>query len=238
MNKIYLSLLSFALLSCAGENNNFSVIEEKLSQIIPAELEIDSIQRSEVENFYEIELSDNSFFYVGENAQYLFLGDIYKLGENELINISQQKKFSSSQEMLKKINPESLISFTPELIKYKIYVFTDVDCGFCRKFHNQIGAYLNEGIQINYLAFPRSGVESETYKKMTTAWCSDDRQKVLTGLKNDEVFDQIDCVDNPIKEHYQLAKSIDIQGTPTIISSTGLTIPGFIEAKEIVEYLK
>jgi thiol:disulfide interchange protein DsbC len=238
MNKIYLSLLSFALLSCAGENNNFSVIEEKLSQIIPAELEIDSIQRSEVENFYEIELSDNSFFYVEENAQYLFLGDIYKLGENELINISQQKKFSSSQEMLKKINPESLISFTPELIKYKIYVFTDVDCGFCRKFHNQISAYLNEGIQINYLAFPRSGVESETYKKMTTAWCSDDRQKVLTGLKNDEVFDQIDCVDNPIKEHYQLAKSIDIQGTPTIISSTGLTIPGFIEAKEIVEYLK
>ena len=238
MNKIYLSLLSFALLSCAAENNNFSVIEEKLSQIIPAELEIDSIQRSEVENFYEIELSDKSFFYVEENAQYLFLGDIYKLGENELINISQQKKFSSSQEMLKKINPESLISFTPELIKYKIYVFTDVDCGFCRKFHNQIDAYLNEGIQINYLAFPRSGIESETYKKMTTAWCSDDRQKVLTGLKNDEVFDQIDCVDNPIKEHYQLAKSIDIQGTPTIISSTGLTIPGFIEAKEIVEYLK
>ncbi|MFL2753326.1 MAG: DsbC family protein [Gammaproteobacteria bacterium] len=238
MNKIYLSLLSFALLSCAGENNNFSVIKEKMSQIIPAELEIDSIQRSEVENFYEIELSDKSFFYVEENAQYLFLGDIYKLGENELINISQQKKFSSSQEMLKKINPESLISFTPELIKYKIYVFTDVDCGFCRKFHNQIDSYLNEGIQINYLAFPRSGIESKTYKKMTTAWCSDDRQKVLTGLKNDEVFDQIDCEDNPIKEHYQLAKSIDIQGTPTIISSTGLTIPGFIEAKEIVEYLK
>ena len=92
MNKIYLSLLSFALLSCAGENNNFSVIKEKMSQIIPAELEIDSIQRSEVENFYEIELSDKSFFYVEENAQYLFLGDIYKLGENELINISQQKK--------------------------------------------------------------------------------------------------------------------------------------------------
>ena len=238
MNKIYLSLLSFALLNCAGENNNFLVIEEKLSQIIPAELEIDSIQRSEVENFYEIELSDKSFFYVEENAQYLFLGDIYKLGENELINISQQKKFSSSQEMLKKINPESLISFTPELIKYKIYVFTDVDCGFCRKFHKQIDAYLNEGIQINYLAFPRSGVESETYTKMTTAWCSNDRQKVLTGLKNDEVFDQIDCMNNPIKEHYQLAKSIDIEGTPTIISSTGLTIPGFIEAKELVEYLK
>ena len=238
MNKIYLSLLSFALLNCAGENNNFLVIEEKLSQIIPAELEIDSIQRSEVENFYEIELSDKSFFYVEENAQYLFLGDIYKLGENELINISQQKKFSSSQEMLKKINPESLISFTPELIKYKIYVFTDVDCGFCRKFHKQIDAYLNEGIQINYLAFPRSGVESGTYTKMTTAWCSNDRQKVLTGLKNDEVFDQIDCMNNPIKEHYQLAKSIDIEGTPTIISSTGLTIPGFIEAKELVEYLK
>jgi protein-disulfide isomerase len=45
-------------------------------------------------------------------------------------------------------------------------------------------------------------------------------------------------LNNPIKTHYELAKSIDIQGTPTIISQTGFTIPGYIDAKDLIEYLK
>ena len=76
------------------------------------------------------------------------------------------------------------------------------------------------------------------YKKMSIAWCSLNRQEVLTGLKKDKDFEQIDCEDNPIKTHFELAKSIDIQGTPTIISQSGFTIPGYIEAKELLEYLK
>ena len=140
--------------------------------------------------------------------------------------------------MLQKIDEKSLIKFSPKEIKYKVYVFTDVDCGFCRKFHNQISSYLDQGIQVNYLAFPRSGIDSDTYKKMSIAWCSLNRQEVLTGLKKDKDFEQIDCEDNPIKTHFELAKSIDIQGTPTIISQSGFTIPGYIEAKELLEYLK
>ena len=62
--------------------------------------------------------------------------------------------------------------------------------------------------------------------------------ELLTGLKKDKDFEQIDCEDNPIKTHFELAKSIDIQGTPTIISQSGFTIPGYIEAKELLEYLK
>ena len=142
------------------------------------------------------------------------------------------------KKMLQKIDETSLIKFSPKEIKYKIYVFTDVDCGFCRKFHNQIASYLDEGIQVNYLAFPRSGTESETYKKMSIAWCSVNKQEVLTGLKEDKSFEQIDCEDNPIKTHFELAKSIEIQGTPTIISQSGFTIPGYIEAKELIKYLK
>ena len=80
--------------------------------------------------------------------------------------------------------------------------------------------------------------KSETYKKMSTAWCSANKQEILTGLKKDINFENKDCLNNPIKTHYELAKSIDIQGTPTIISQTGFTIPGYIDAKDLIEYLK
>ena len=214
------------------------MIEEQLSKVIPIELNIDSIKESQLPNFYEVILSDGSFFYVEKGGQYLVLGDIFKIKNEELVNLSREKNYSKAKDMLQKIDEKSLIKFSPKEIKYKVYVFTDVDCGFCRKFHNQISSYLDQGIQVNYLAFPRSGIDSDTYKKMSIAWCSLNRQEVLTGLKKDKDFEQIDCEDNPIKTHFELAKSIDIQGTPTIISQSGFTIPGYIEAKELLEYLK
>ena len=201
-------------------------------------MNIDSIKESQLPNFYEVILSDGSFFYVEKGGQYLVLGDILKIKNEELVNLSREKNYSKAKDMLQKIDEKSLIKFSPKEIKYKVYVFTDVDCGFCRKFHNQISSYLDQGIQVNYLAFPRSGIDSDTYKKMSIAWCSLNRQEVLTGLKKDKDFEQIDCEDNPIKTHFELAKSIDIQGTPTIISQSGFTIPGYIEAKELLEYLK
>jgi thiol:disulfide interchange protein DsbC len=227
------------IISCSQiENDSSQLIEEQLSKVIPIELNIDSIKESQLPNFYEVILSDGSFFYVEKGGQYLVLGDIFKIKNEELVNLSREKNYSKAKDMLQKIDEKSLIKFSPKEIKYKVYVFTDVDCGFCRKFHNQISSYLDQGIQVNYLAFPRSGIDSDTYKKMSIAWCSLNRQEVLTGLKKDKDFEQIDCEDNPIKTHFELAKSIDIQGTPTIISQSGFTIPGYIEAKELIEYLK
>ena len=227
------------IISCSQiENDSSQLIEEQLSKVIPIELNIDSIKESQLPNFYEVILSDGSFFYVEKGGQYLVLGDIFKIKNEELVSLSREKNYSKAKDMLQKIDEKSLIKFSPKEIKYKVYVFTDVDCGFCRKFHNQISSYLDQGIQVNYLAFPRSGIDSDTYKKMSIAWCSLNRQEVLTGLKKDKDFEQIDCEDNPIKTHFELAKSIDIQGTPTIISQSGFTIPGYIEAKELIEYLK
>ena len=227
------------IISCSQiENDSSQLIEEQLSKVIPIELNIDSIKESQLPNFYEVILSDGSLFYVEKGGQYLVLGDIFKIKNEELVNLSREKNYSKVKDMLQKIDEKSLIKFSPKEIKYKVYVFTDVDCGFCRKFHNQISSYLDQGIQVNYLAFPRSGTDSDTYKKMSIAWCSPNRQEVLTGLKKDKDFEQIDCEDNPIKTHFELAKSIDIQGTPTIISQSGFTIPGYIEAKELIEYLK
>jgi thiol:disulfide interchange protein DsbC len=227
------------IISCSQiENDSSQLIEEQLSKVIPIELNIDSIKESQLPNFYEVILSDGSFFYVEKGGQYLVLGDIFKIKNEELVNLSREKNYSKAKDMLQKIDEKSLIKFSPKEIKYKVYVFTDVDCKFCRKFHNQISSYLDQGIQVNYLAFPRSGIDSDTYKKMSIAWCSLNRQEVLTGLKKDKDFEQIDCEDNPIKTHFELAKSIDIQGTPTIISQSGFTIPGYIEAKELLEYLK
>ena len=93
-------------------------------------------------------------------------------------------------------------------------------------------------IEVNYLSFPREGLNSETAKKLVTAWCSDDKQVAITELKNGKELPFQNCDSNPIEEHYNLARRIGITGTPTIITKTGISIPGLMEANELMEYLK
>ena len=154
----------FFIVSCSQtEKDPAQLIEEQLSKIIPIELNIESIKESQLPNFYEVKLSDGSFFYVEKGGQYLVLGDIFEISNEELVNLSREKNYFKAKKMLQKIDENSLIKFYHKEIKYKIYVFTDVDCGFCRKF--TINIYLDEGIQINYLAFPRSAPKAKPIKK-------------------------------------------------------------------------
>mgnify|MGYP003324741538 CR=1 FL=1 len=67
------------IISCSQiEHDSSQLIEEQLSKVIPIELNIDSIKESQLPNFYEVILSDGSFFYVEKGGQYLVLGDIFK----------------------------------------------------------------------------------------------------------------------------------------------------------------
>jgi hypothetical protein len=53
-------------------------------------------------------------------------------------------------------------------------VFTDIDCGFCRRLHAQMDDYLERGIRVRYLFFPRSGPHTSSFRKAEAVWCSAD----------------------------------------------------------------
>ena len=93
--------------------------------------------------------------------------------------------------MMQNLDEEELIIFEPEKIAHSIYVFTDVDCGYCRQFHNQIDAYLSLGIKVHYLAYPRAGIGSDSYNKIASAWCNTDPNSSLTLLKQGREIDRL-----------------------------------------------
>jgi len=43
-----------------------------------------------------------------------------------------------------------MIVFSPANPKMTVTVFTDIDCGFCRRFHNQIADLNKAGIRVRY----------------------------------------------------------------------------------------
>ena len=64
------------------------------------------------------------------------------------------------------------IVFAPANPKYRVTVFTDIECGYCRKLHTQIADYNKPGIAVEYLFFPRMGLGCESFNKMVSVWCA------------------------------------------------------------------
>ncbi|HHG1616490.1 TPA: thioredoxin fold domain-containing protein [Klebsiella pneumoniae] len=54
-------------------------------------------------------------------------------------------------------------------------VFTDITCGFCQKLHSDLQSYLDKGITIKFIAYPRAGMNSMIARNMASVWCADDK---------------------------------------------------------------
>ena len=220
-----------------GNQIPLSEIEENLNKILPESIEIISIQETDIEGYLEINLEGTEPLFVSEDGKYLISGDIFEISDQGLINRSEVRRNYFRKTTVKELNKSEFITFQPKQVEHTIFVFTDVDCGYCRQFHRQIKDYLELGIQVNYLAFPREGVNSESYTKIASAWCSSEPEKAITELKLGYEIEENVCVNNPVEKHFNLGNSLGVSGTPSIITSEGRLIPGYVPPKDLVELL-
>jgi len=127
-----------------------------------------------------------------------------------------------------------MIVFGPDAPKRYITVFTDIDCSYCRKLHNEVAELNEAGIQVRYLAFPRAGIGSKSHKKYESVWCNDDQQTALTSAKSGASVPSANCT-NPVAETYKLGQEVGVRGTPTIIFDDGTVAPGYVPAKDLIK---
>jgi thiol:disulfide interchange protein DsbC len=125
-----------------------------------------------------------------------------------------------------------MVVFDAPKNEHTITVFTDIDCGYCRKLHEHIDDYGAEGIQVRYLFYPRSGENTPSYDKAVSVWCADDRQAALTAAKSGQRVENKKCM-NPVGKHMELGGLMGIRGTPAIVLDTGDMVPGYVEPKRL-----
>jgi len=130
-----------------------------------------------------------------------------------------------------------MLIFAPKDYKYTVTVFTDIDCGYCRKLHAEIDQYNAKGIRVRYLMFPRAGVGSPSYQKAVNVWCADDRNQALTRSKAGETLEEKQCK-NPVADEYALGQMVGVTGTPAIFLADGELVPGYVPADRMESILK
>ncbi|MEQ1558360.1 MAG: DsbC family protein [Methyloglobulus sp.] len=226
------TLLLFALMMPFA-NADEAAIKKALEKSMPT-TKIQSIKPSEIKGVQEVVLG-SSIYYVSDDGKYLLQGRLIDVANR--VDLTELKLGTTRKNALEKMGTDNMIVFKPKIGKYKVYIFTDIDCGYCRKLHSEIDQYLAEGITIQYLFFPRAGKGSESYDKAVSVWCAKDRNAALTAAKKDQKLEKKTC-DNPIDEHMQLASEFEVKGTPMIVTENGNIYPGYLPAKQLLEALQ
>jgi thiol:disulfide interchange protein DsbC len=191
----------------------------------------DDVSASPIPGLYEVTMG-GLIAYVSEDGKYLVSGSVYDLDTQ--MNLTASRRNAARAKALTSASESQMIVFGPQNAKMTVTVFTDIDCGFCRKFHNQIADVNKAGVRVRYLMYPRTGPGTESWRKAEQVWCSADRRDALTRAKRGEPLKAKACGDGAIKTQYELGSDLGVEGTPAIFTQTGDYIGGFLSPEELV----
>ncbi len=206
----------------------------KLKALRP-DIPIENVAASPIPGIYALELSGGSVFYGTKDGRYLFAGDLYELGEDDLVNLAELGRAEKRRELMKAVALKDMVIFRPTgATRAAVNVFTDVDCGYCQKLHQEVPQLNEMGVEVRYLAYPRAGIGSASYNKIVSAWCAADPNTALTRLKARQSIPDATCP-NPVADQYELGREIGISGTPAIVLEDGTLLPGYMPAERLAE---
>lgn len=195
---------------------------------------IDSVKATPVKGWMEATLG-GQIIYFSEDGKYLLQGALVETATRR--NLTEESQSVVRVAELAKIQKKDMIIFPANgPTKHVVKVFTDIDCGYCRKLHTEIKQYSDLGIEVQYLWFPRAGVPSESSRKAIAVFCAKDQRKAMTDAKNGTDPGNATCI-NPIEADYNMGQRLGVNGTPALLLTDGTLMPGYMPAPQLLAEL-
>jgi thiol:disulfide interchange protein DsbC len=232
------SLLAISLMGSAtvfaAEDAKLEEVRAKINSMFE-QIGPENVSKSPVDGWYTVH-KGAIIAYVSADGRYLLQGDMIDLDSQ--VNLTEQTRNTVRHEVMSSLTDDQTIVFSPAEVKYRVTVFTDVDCTYCRKLHSQIDEYLAAGIEVRYLLYPRSGPASRSWNTSEDVWCARDRNGALTAAKLDREFESPKCDASIITDHYMLGQDIGLTGTPAIVFDDGTLVSGYLPPATLASRLQ
>ena len=176
-------------------------------------------------------VTDQGILYVSENGQYVLQGKMYELTNKGPVDVAGKL-------LADKVNAvkNEMIIYPAKKEKYVVTVFMDITCHYCHILHQQVKEYNDLGITVRYLAFPRAGM-NETARQMEAIWTSKDHVFALNEAEKGNLPKELKAP-NIVKRHYDLGVQLGVQGTPSIVTSTGEMLGGYLKPQDLLAVLQ
>lgn len=217
--------LLFAANSFAADiDPKLEEVRAKVSGMFDA-IDPEHVNVSPIEGWYTVQ-KGSIVAYISDDGRYLLQGDLIDLDSQ--VNLSEQSRSDIRRDLVSTLEDDEAIMFSPSVKEHTVTVFTDIDCSYCRKLHSEIGGYLDLGIEVRYVLYPRNGPASRAWTTSEEVWCASDRSSALTAAKLDREFQTSKCDTTGVSRHYMLGQDIGLSGTPAIVLEDGTLIGGYL----------
>lgn len=225
-----LVLLGAAFLPLSAQAD-LDLVRENLEKHLPG-IPVTSLEPAPIEGLYEL-VSEGQIYYLDDSATHLIDGKIIQLATRA--NLTDNRLGALHFELLDAVGEENMLVYpAKEDTGRSITVFTDISCGYCRKLHQELDTLLEAGVSVRYLMFPRAGLNTDASAALESVWCADDPLQAMTDAKSGKSVKPATC-ENPMEQHVALAEKVGLRGTPLIYLDNGERVPGYREAKVLVE---
>ncbi len=229
--------------SVAKLKESFEVIKKSVESGFPG-LKLIGIEKTSLEGIVQIEMTNNGVpevAYAAEDGSHIFSGHLIQLSpEGPPLNITEVWKSEKRIGLLTGLKNQDLVVFSPkDEAKAVIYVFTDIDCGYCQLLHKEVPEMNALGIEVRYVAWPRAGVESESGEKLRSVWCAEDQNMAMTQAKNlVSLAKAADGCVTTLAEQFEVGIKAGVRGTPAIFLESGQEVGGYVKASELAQMLR
>ena len=217
-------LLLTSTFSLAQDANLRKILSERL----PSLPKIEEISKTPMPGVFEIRVQGNEIFYADAKGDFLIQG--------ALIDTKQKRNLTEERtEKLSAVPFDSLpLKFAITQVrgngKRKLVVFSDPNCGYCKRFERDLQKIDN--VTLYHLMYPVLGEDSRL--KSRNIACAKDKAKtwndwMLQGVTPPTVA----CDNHNIDAIVEFGKKNRINGTPTMFVADGTRVPGAIDAAQI-----
>lgn len=204
--------------------------EEVVKKLIPGGAVV-GIKQAPVKSFWLIEVEQGG----RRGAIYLDFSKKYvgQIAAVESIGKPQERKVDFS-----KVSLSDGVVLGAADAKRKVAVFTDPDCPYCRKLHEEMKKVVAKRTDIAFylMMFPLE-MHKDAYKKAQAVLC----EKSL-ALADDafsgKAVPEPKCPPDLVEKIKAAGASLGIQGTPALIRDDGTLISGFLPADDLIAWIE
>ena len=217
-----------------AHNNDAAVVKALQANLKASGIEekIVSAEATAMDGIYWVTAEGLPAFFTDKSGKHIIQGQIISVGEGEPVDIGGALVARTAQKALKAVDKKDMIIYPAKgVTKSVVYSFTDADCPYCTKLHDEIDEINALGIEVRYLAWPRS---EQSVPKMEAIWCSKDRTDAMNKAKSGANVTAASC-NSPVQAQMALGAKLGVNGTPAIFTESGQQVGGYLPAAQLAQ---
>ena len=236
MKKSFLILFVFIELMAVGGHTMAQelAIRRNIATRFPDFPVINEVKKTSVSGIYEIR-AGTEIYYSDRSADHLIRGEI--LDAKTGINITRARIEKLTAIDFSALPLQDAIMWSQGDGSRKIAVFSDPNCGFCKKFEPELRQLKN----VTVYTFPYPILSADSEQKSRTIWCAKDRAKVWEEWMVKGSLPEVEgasCDAATVERNLALGHRLRIVGTPTIVFEDGRRSSGMLQVAEVETKLR